>query len=109
MVLDSSEDPELERYLLSNRRYRNHPLAQLYPLYWDKGDHHLEQPPRFIPVPLGIFPSGKLYVFGQYTYTKLRIDTFREKRVDAEVPPGLALIGSPGIGELFRYPPVHIG
>ena len=109
MVLDSPEDPELERHLLQESQYRSHPLAQLHPLYWNKGGHHLKNLLPFIPVPPAFVPSKALYVFEQYVYTEQRIDKFREARMRTSVLPGLALIGSPGIGELFDIHLFHLG
>jgi len=100
-VLNDPEDPKLGWHLLKESQYCDHPLAQLHPLYWNKGVHHLENLLPFIPVPPEFVPSKALYVFEQYVYTEQRIDKFREERMPTTRPPGLALIGSPGIGELF--------
>ena len=47
--------------------------------------------------------STNLYCFRQYTYMEARIKAFRDrfKKRESIVPPGIGLIGTPGIGKLI--------
>jgi len=72
-------------------------------MYWGKGDEHLKKYEPFLPFPSDVVLDDKIYVSNQYKYTKERIDHFRNVFKDMKgLPPGLALIGSPGIGELVN-------
>ena len=78
-------------------------------MYWGKGDRYLNNAKPFIPLPFEVIPDDILYCFRQYSYMEQRIDAFRkhhEDRITPEgsgIPPGIALIGSPGIGELVLF------
>ena len=104
VLLDDLQDPQLSKYRLDLPEYSFYPFAQLYTMYWGKGNRYLKHAKPFIPLPLKLIPGDKLYCFGQYSYMEQRIDAFREyHRITSGgsgIPPGLALIGSPGIGEL---------
>lgn len=77
-------------------------------MYWSKGDDYLQSRRPHIPLPPNVLPDRELYCFHQYSYMVERIDSFRtfyKDRVSSRTPPGLSLIGTPGIGELV---PTHL-
>jgi len=68
-----------------------------YSEYWGKGkDNVVKNNNEFRPQSPGLFP---LYLFGQYNYILNRIESFRSLSQKAKTPPGVAIIGTPGIGE----------
>lgn len=72
-------------------------------MYWSKGDDYLQARKPFIPLPSTVLSDDELYFFLQYEYIEQRVDHFREyykDRVGSSIPPGVSLIGTPGIGEL---------
>jgi hypothetical protein len=74
-------------------------------MYWDKADIDFPKS-GFLPVPSKLLQDAGLYIFDQYSFTMQRIDCFRQKHNDPNsLPPGLAIVGTPGIGELF---PIHL-
>lgn len=77
-------------------------------MYWSKGDDYLQSRKPHIPLPSKVLSGHGLYCFLQYAYMEQRIDNFRRlhtDRVGEGIPPGLSLIGTPGIGELV---PIHL-
>jgi hypothetical protein len=106
LLLTDPQDSELGQYRLHESEYYEHPLAQLYSMYWEKGDEHLMNCESCIPLPSDLVPESKVYVFHQYSFAMQRINDFRRKHNDTTyLPPGLALVGSPGIGEQV---PIHL-
>jgi hypothetical protein len=111
LPLYNLEEPTLSQYRLDPSEYCEYPLARLYSMYWDKGDQYLNSCKPFIPLPPDVVLDDELY-FSQCSYTEQRIDNFRKNYRDeiiskgwrCGIPPGLALIGTPGIGELV---PIH--
>jgi len=102
LILDNPQDSQLSQYHLDQSEYNNDLLAVLYSMYWGKKDEHLKKCEPFLPFPEDVVLGNELYVFSQYTYIIKRIDDFRKGHEHwAGRPPGLALIGSPGIGELI--------
>lgn len=71
-------------------------------MYWGKLDQPHED---FIRLPHRLAVDDRLYIFSQYLYIEPRIEAFRTANMHHEIPPGLALIGTPGIGELV---PIHL-
>ena len=63
-------------------------------MYWNKPTQF---PNRFIPSPLSNL--GEIFIFSQYEYIEERIENFRKLHKDDRILPGVALIGTPGIGE----------
>jgi hypothetical protein len=108
LFLDGPDDPLLIKYRLDPSGYHQFPYAQLYALYWGKIDQELI-PDTFVQLPTKVLSNDELYIFSQYSYMEQRVDSFREvcreKRDKAYAPPGLALIGTPGVGELV---PIHL-
>jgi len=97
LILGDPEDPQLSRYHIDHNEF-----AVLYSMYWEKTEEHLKECEPVLPFPKHIVPGDELYVFSQYTYIIERIDAFRKLHEEKkERPPGLALIGTPGIGELI--------
>ena len=83
-------------------------------MYWGKGNNkYLKNAKPCIPLPLELILGGDdLYCFvsaSTYSYMEGRIDAFREHHMHritskgSGMPPGLALIGNPGIGELVLF------
>ena len=106
--LHDPKDSKLSQFRLDPSEYCDYPLAQLYSVYWDKSDRYFN-PNTFIHLPSDVVPDGKFYIFSQYSYIERRIDKFREALKNAphvpHTPPGLALIGTSGIGEPL---PIHL-
>ncbi|KAI0792595.1 hypothetical protein C8Q75DRAFT_753594 [Abortiporus biennis] len=76
--------------------------ASLYTAFWGKGLDVLESmKPRINLALAGDFPTseGVLYFFDQYEYMQKRVDAFRAARQHSSLIPGLALVGTPGIGK----------
>jgi hypothetical protein len=102
-LLRDLQDPKLSPFCLHEPECRDYPLAALYSEYWGTGDKHLENQGQIIPLPPDVVEDDKLFVFDQYEYITKRVDAFREKYGNTNKrPPGLALIGTPGIGELVH-------
>src|SRR5258706_3252257 len=97
------QDPALRQYRLDASEYVFYPLALLYTMYWNKGNRNLKTHRPFIPLPLQMIPGDELYCFRQYSYMERRVDAFREHHKNSGIPPGLAIIGTPGIGELIPF------
>lgn len=109
VVLVDLQDPQLGQYRLDPSAYDFYRLARLYTMYWDKGNRCLRNHKPFIHFPPDVFPDDELYCFRQYSYLEHRIDAFRKHHKDiitskgSGLLPGLALIGTPGIGELVTF------
>ena len=78
-------------------------------MYRGKGSRYLKNAKPFIPLPFEVIQGDELHCFCQYTYMEQRIDAFRGyhkqmiSSVGSGIPPGVAIIGSPGIGELVLF------
>ena len=94
LLLFDPDDVQLNEYLLEESRHIFYPLATLHSQYWNKPTQF---PDRFIPSPLSNL--GEIFIFSQYEYIEARIENFRKLHKDDRIQPGVALIGTPGIGE----------
>jgi len=105
LLLRSPDDPKLVQYRIPESEYGNYSLAALYGEYWNNVGS-LKNQGSFITLPPNIVPSNSLYIFNQYEYMTKRVDALRKSYQNAQWgPPGLAVIGTPGIGELV---PIHL-
>jgi len=102
-------DPDLDRFPVSPTRSLLHQmLVTLYDQYWGTGLASLKSTRPFVHLPsLDNMTLGRVYFFKQYEYMEERVGAFREnwaKRgsTEAPLPPGVALLGNPGIGKLVQ-------
>lgn len=72
------------------------PLA-FYSDYWGKGIHNIVENGKEFRLKSPELPP--LYIFDQYNYMRERIDFFRSQPQNTIIPPGVAIVGTPGIGE----------
>jgi hypothetical protein len=96
--LDDPKNPTLGLLRLDPSQYKFHPVAYYHAYSKTETRLLLDEERRFCPESPLLQP---LYFFGQYEYMVQRIDAFRAhyEQCAEPAPPGIAVIGTPGIGK----------